>query len=597
MSAPLRPAPLPPPTTPPPPPLEEARPRRGPLRLTGRTWFIISTSVVLMYLILGPLGVLLFSSFKRTDGTLPFEAASPWTMENYRDVFLSAGTYSVLWNTLVFSVGSLVLSFAISIALSWLVERTDLPLRTTVFTLVIASLGIPGVISGIAWTLLLSPRNGVVNIWLRTLFGLSGEGPLNAFTMWGLIGVQAITLVPVTFLLITAAFRAMSAVLEEAGVIAGARFGTVVRRITLPVLAPGLVSALIYQAVTVVESFDIPLIIGLRAGIPVLSTRIFLAVRPPGGLTDFGLASTYSILLLAISVGPLLYYNYIIARSERFTTVTGKDYRQRRYELGRAKPFALAAVLGYLVISFGLPVLVLVWTSLQPYLAVPSMAALDRITFSAYEALPGNVFFTKALRNTLLLGVVTALATMVLGLCGAWVVVRTRTMWSRVMDVVAFLPHAFPGIIIGLSVLLIYLVLPVPILGTIWIIVLALVTQGVSLSTRLMGGSVAQIGMELEEAGEICGARWRQVLGRILLPLIFPAFANGLLLIFLMSIKNLTLALILYAPDSVVLSTLIFTRWDAGQTGATAAIGVVMVAITLVLSVGLRRFSAVGSVR
>jgi iron(III) transport system permease protein len=566
-------------------------PQRSRWRLTGRTWFIIATSAILIYLILGPLGVLIYSSFKRTVGTLPFEAESTWTLENYRQVFFSSGTYSVLWNTMIFSVGSLIVSFAISISLAWLVERTDMPFRTTVFTLVIASLGIPGVIAGIAWTLLLSPRTGMVNVWIRDLLGLGGEGPFNVFSMGGLILVQGITLVPVTFLLITAAFRAMNAVLEEAGEISGAPFRRVVRRITLPVLAPGLISALIYQAVTVIESFDIPLIIGLRANIQVLSTRIFLEVRPPAGLPNFGLGSTYSVLLLLIAVGPLLYYNYIIARSERFTTVTGKDFRQKRYELGRAKPFIVAAVALFIFVSFVLPVFVLVWASLQPFMAMPSMEALGRVTLHAYEILPQNPFFRQALGNTMLLGVVTAVATMVLGGFTAWIVVRTRSRWTKTLDVLAFLPHAFPGIIIGLSILLIYLLLPIPITGTIWIIILALTTQYVSLSTRLMGGGIVQIGGELEEAAEVCGARWRHVLRRILLPLMFPPFVNGMLLIFLLSIKNLTLALILYSPNSVVLSTLIYTRWDSGQTASTAAIGVVTVVITLVLGVTLRRFS------
>lgn len=571
--------------------------QRGRWRFTGRTWFIILTSAVLVYLIVGPLGVLLFSSLKRTVGVLPFEAAAPWSLENYSDVFFSSGTYNVLWNTAIFSVGALVVSFAISISLSWLVERTDMPFRTTVFTLVIASLGIPAVIAGIAWTLLLSPRTGVVNVAVRTLLGLSGEGPLDVFSMTGLILVQGITMVPVTFLLITAAFRAMNASLEEAAAISGAPFPRIVRRITLPILAPGLISALIYQAVTVIESFDIPLVIGLRGGITVLSTRIFLEVRPPAGLPNFGLGSTYSVLLLLIAVGPLLYYNYIIAQSERFTTITGKDYRQRRYELGRAKPVVVAAVASFLIVSFVLPVAVLVWASLQPFMAMPSMAALERVTLSAYEALPGNPFFRKAMSNTMILGVVTAVATMVLGTFSAWIVVRTRSGWSKALDVLTFLPHAFPGIIIALSVLLIYLFLPIPINGTIWIIVLALTTQGISLSTRLMGGAVAQVGMELEEAAEICGARWRQVLRKVLLPLMFPPFVNGMLLLFLMSIKNLTQALVLFSPDSVVLSTLIFTRWDSGQTSSTAAIGVVTVAITLFMSIALRRFSGTGAVR
>lgn len=579
------------------PPVTPTRFRRLKVRrLKGRTWFIILTSAVIIYLVIGPLAMLVFSTFRRTDGTLPFERASTWSLENYQSVFLSSETYSVLWATFIFTAGSLVLSFTISIALSWLIERTDLPLRNTFYTLVIASLGIPGVVAGISWTLLLSPRAGVINQVLRSTFGLTGEGPINIFSMTGMIAIQGITMVPITFLLITAAFRAMNAVLEEAGFVSGAPFRTVVRRITLPVLTPGLISAGIYQLVNVIESFDVPLLIGLPAGIRVLSTRIFVDIRPPTGLPDFGRASTYSMLLLAFSLGPLLYYNYVMARSERFSTVSGRDYRPRRYELGRGKAFALVGVSFFLVVSFMLPVAVLLWISLQPYIAAPSVSALGRVTVDAYAALSNDFVFTKALRNTLVLGGATAIAAMMLGSFAAWIVVRYRTWASRLLDVLTFVPHAFPGVIVAMTVMLIYLLLPIPIFGTIWIIVVALATEGLTLSSRLMSGGIAQISKELEEAAEVSGAQWRQVLRRILFPLVSPPFVNGLLLIFLLSIKRLTAPLILQSPDSVVLSTLIFTRWDAGQTSSTAAIGVVTVAMTVVLSVLLRRFGSVGTV-
>lgn len=564
---------------------------------TGKTWLVFGTTSVLIYLIIGPLAALIFSSFRKTEASLPFESRSPWSLENYQEVFFSSGTYSVLGNTFTYAVGALVVSFSISIALAWLVERTDMPFRNTTFTLIIAALGIPAVISAISWGLLLSPRAGVLNVFVRSLFGVDGEGPISVFSMPGLIFVQGITMVPVTFLLITGAFRAMDAVLEEAGAVSGSPFSTTVRRITLPVLAPALLAALVYQLVTVVESFDVPLVLGLRANIRVLSTEIFLQVRPPGGLPDYGVAATYSILLLALAVGPLLYYNRIIARSERFSTVSGKDYRRKRYELGRFKPLVLAGVGLYIFVSLVLPLLILVWTSLQPFYAVPSIDALSRVTTDAYQNLMNSPFFGRAVGNTLLLGTATAIATMVLGSLTSWIIVRFRSRWARALDVLAYLPHAFPGVIIGLSILLIYLLLPIPIVGTIWIIILALSTQFISLSTRLMSSSIAQIQQELEEAAEVSGARQGQVLRRILLPLVFPPFINGLLLIFLMAIKNLTLALILFSPNSIVMSTLIYQRWNNGQTEETAALGVIMVAITLVLSIGLRRASAVGSVR
>lgn len=564
-------------------------------RITSRGLYIAGTTALLLYLIVGPLGMLIFSSFKRTEGALPFEGIAPYSLENYSDVFLSSSTYNVVWNTAIYAAGALILSFAIAITLAWLVERTDLPFRNTIYTLVIAALGIPAVIAGISWGLLGNPRIGVVNVFLRFVFGMEGEGPFSVFSFWGMILVQAITMVPVTFLLITGAFRAMDASLEEAAVVSGASFKQTVRKVSLPVLAPALFSAFIYQLVTVVESFDIPLVIGLRSGISVLSTRIFLEARPSGGLPNFGIASTFSILLLIAALGPLLYYNRIIARADRFSTVTGKDYRRKRYELGRAKPFAVAGAFIYILLALVLPLLILVWTSLLKFYEVPSWDALNRVSLTAYRQLNDGGFFFDALRNTVIVALAVAVGAMLIGVLTAWIVVRTRTRWARALDVLAYIPHAMPGVIIGTSILLIYFFLPIEVEGTIWIIVIALSTQYTSLSTRLMNGAISQIQVQLEEAAEVSGANQTQIFRKVLLPLILPPLINGALLIFLLSIRNLTLALILQSPKAILLSVLIIQRWDAGQTEDAAAIGIVMVIITLALSIGLRRASAIGA--
>jgi iron(III) transport system permease protein len=157
------------------------------------------------------------------------------------------------------------------------------------------------------------------------------------------------------------------------------------------------------------------------------------------------------------------------------------------------------------------------------------------------------------------------------------------------LDFLAFLPHAMPGVIIGLSILLIYLFVPIPIYATLWIIVVALSTQYISLSTRLMTGGIAQVKIELEEAAEASGASWYATMRRVVLPLIRPAFVNGFLLIFLQAIKNLTLALILISPGGIVLSTLVYQFWDRANTAGTGAVGVVVLTITVVLSILLRR--------
>lgn len=577
-----------------------AAPRRAALRwpsFSGRTLMVLGVVGVLIYLVIGPLLMLLLSTFKETQGSLPFEPNVPWTLQNYADVFLDGATYRVLFNTLVFAAGSLALSFALSIAFAWLIERTDMPFRNLLFIVIIASIGIPNVIAGIAWGLLGSPVNGLINMPLKALFGGDGQGPLNVYTLPGLIFVQGITLVPITFLLVAAAFRAMDASMEDAAAASGARFGTIMRRITIPLLTPAILSALIYQFVTVVESFDIPLIIGLRAGIPLLSTQVFIEAKPPGGLPDYGLASAYSMLLLVMAIGPLIIYNRAISRSERFATITGHTYQPRRISLGAWKWVAAAGALFYILIAFILPLLIMVWTSLQPFYAPPSAQAFGRITFDAYAGLLENSRVKDALFNTVLLGVAVAAGTMILGVLVSWILVRSRSRLKPVLDVLAFMPHAFPGVIIGLSVLLIYLLLPLPIYGTIWILVIALSTQYISLSTRLMSAGIAQVERQLEEAAETSGASWGATMRRIVMPLIMPAFLNGFLLVFLSAIKNLTLALILFTPGSIVLSTLIWSSWDRADTALTAALGVLMVLVTLVLAVITRRLAGTGTVR
>ena len=585
---------------PPATPDEPEKPRRR-FVVTGRGLFIFGTVSVLIYLIIGPLLTLLLSSFKRTEGALPFESEAPWSFENYQEVFLSASTYEVVWNTAIYAAGALFISFAVAIGLAWLVERTDVPFRNTIYILVIAALGIPAVIAGIAWGLLGNPRIGIINVFVRFIFGMEGEGPFNVFSLFGMIVVQAITMVPVTFLLIAGAFRAMDASLEEASITCGASFRQTLSKVTLPVLAPAIISAFIYQIVTVVESFDIPLIIGLRSGIVVMSTRVYIEIQPRGGLPNYGMAATFSILMLVLAVGPLIYYQRIIGRSERYSTVTGKDYRHKKYSLGRWKVPALIGVGIYILFALILPLAILVWTSLIPFYQIPSIKALDVVSLDAYRDIIGSPFFIAALKNTIIVGTVVAVATMTLGLLTAWIVVRVRSGWSQALDILAYIPHAMPGVIIGTSILLIYLVLgnvlPLAIYGSIWIIIIALATQYTSLSTRTMNGSIAQIQVQLEEAAEVSGASQGQILRKILLPLVYPPFVNGLLLIFLLSIRNLTLALILGSPSATLLSVLIFTRWDAGQTEQAAAIGVVMVLMTIVLAIFLRRAQAVGNVR
>ena len=547
--------------------------------------------LLLVFLVLGPLAVLLFSSARLTEGTLPFEPESSWTTANYEAV-LSAGTGAIVWNTLVLTVGALAVAFAVSMVMSWLLERTTFPFKKLVFILVIASLGIPGFISAIAWAFMFNPTNGVINVALRGLFGLEGAGPLNIYTMPGMILLEGLRLVPVTFLLLSAAFRAMDATYEDAGAASGARRSIVTRRITIPLLTPAILSAFVYQLAATLESFDVPALIGLRAGIPVLSTKIFVEVQPRGGLPNFGTASAYGLLLILVVLVPLIFYQRIVARSERYATVSGNTYIARRVHAGwRTKLFGGIFLGLYVLLDLVLPFLILIWTSLQPFYVPPSAEAFGRITFAAYERLLTDGTVLQALVNTVLIGLVTGVLTLALGFLVSWLIVRSRSRLRASLDFLSFFPHSIPAIVLALGVALIYLNVRVPIYGTIWILVIALATRYISLATRQLNTGIGQVQRVLEDAAAASGASPFQALRLVVVPLVKPSLVNAFLLVALLSIKNLVFPLLLSGRDSVVFASLIWDLWDTGDTAGTAVLALVMVTITLTLAAGVRRVS------
>jgi iron(III) transport system permease protein len=540
--------------------------------------------VVMLYLVIVPLAILILASLRDPGNGLPFGHSSFWSGVNYVDVFANSRTWELVWNTIVLSLGSLVLAFAISIVAAWLVERTNLPAQGLAFVMIIAGIGTPGFISAIAWTLLLNPSNGVLNVWLRNIFGLTGDGPLNISTLTGMIVVEGLGLVPVTFLLLTAAFRALDVSLEDAANVSGAPPRLVARKITLPLLTPAILSAFVYQFATTIESFDVPVTIGLRNNIVVLSTEIYLQVQPSTGLPQYGLASTYGILLIAIILIPLIYYQRIIGRSERYATVSGNAYRTRRLELSlRAKIAGLTFLGIYVLFEFVLPTMILLYTSLHPFYAVPSWSGIADSTLDAYHTVISSTLFNDSLTNTLIVATVTGLATMTMAALVSWIIVRSRTALRSVFDILAFIPHAIPALVIGLAIALIYLYVAIPVYGTIWIIAIALLTRYLSLATRQMNTGIGAIKRELEEAGTASGASGFQTFRRILVPLAMPSYVNGLLLVALLSVKNLSIPLILGGADSSMLATMVWNRWDNGDTAETGALSIIMIVITLIL--------------
>jgi iron(III) transport system permease protein len=533
---------------------------------------------ILVFLVLPPLCLLIFSSFKSGKGKLPTETAA-FSFSNYIDVYLSASTYSLIGNTFVFAAGSLIVGFAIATIFAWLLERTDIPFRNLIYSTVLIPLAIPGMLSAMVWVMLLSPRQGSINILLRQFFGMTGDGPLNIYSMPGMVLVEGINIVPTAFLMLSAAFRRMDASLEEASAIAGHSTFQTLRRITLPLIKPALLAALIYFFIICIESFEIPGVLGMGVGIHVLSTRIYWAMHPEQGLPDYGTATTLAMLFLVIAFGLIYVYRKLTGSAEKYQIITGKGYRPRQIELGRKKYIALAFVFCFLFLSVVLPILTLIWGSLFKYSTSFSLDAFSRMSLKAYWSTFNNPNFPVALKNTFIVGIVTATALMFIVSISSWIVVRSNMRIRKAVDIISFLPQAIPSAVIALALMLLYLLLPIPIYGTIWIIVLALTTRYLAFGSRTMNSAQIQIHPVLEEASSTSGASWGMTNRRIIFPLLLPALVNGWIWVAIHAARELTASLMLYSPNSIVLPTLLWSMWEDGSLAEVCVLGLFLIAI------------------
>jgi iron(III) transport system permease protein len=533
-----------------------------------------------IYLIAVPLAMLLFAAFRGPPDFLPFEPGAHWSFEHVRALVTDPVIYTrILPDTAMFVVGTVALVFIVAFALAWLVERTDLPGREVWFAFILFPLLVPTPVLAIAWIFLMGPNAGWLNLAIRAALGLDGPGPIDVFSMTGLILCQALASTPFVFLLLSAALRSMDPALEEASGMAGASPLTTFRRITFPVLLPSLLAPLILITLITAEQFELPLIIGLPAKINVFSYRIYFELNPLSSLPNYGGAAALSLPFIVLGVLLLLVYNRLIRRADSFVTMTGKGYRQRRLRLGLWRVPALALVALYVAVAAALPAAVLLWTSCFGY-KPPFSAAASDFSLDAYRELLASRAFWLGLRNTFLVALLSALIVTVIGALLGWIISRSRLAIRHALDFVSVLSVGIPAVIAGLGVMILYLSLPVGLYGTVWILVIAY-SYRFATTTRLARAGFLQIHKELEEAAAIAGARWITTQRRILVPLMRPVLTAGFILLFIVGVREFTIPLVLVSQDNVVLSVLLWQMFSAGQPALSAALASIIIAVVL----------------
>ena len=537
-------------------------------------------------LVVAPLIILLRSSFLPA-GELPFDALS-LTFTNFAAAYADAATLKLFLNTTYYAGGSVLLGLILAGLLTWLVERTDMPFRTTIKATLFASMTIPPLAYAFGWVLLLNPNNGALNVWLKNLFRLD-QHPFDVYTLWMMIFISATELVPTMFVMLSGLFRNMDPQLEKAAAVSGANYLKTARYILLPLLTPGLLSVAMYMLMIMVQAFEIPLVMGLTAGVPVLSVYIYLLSSPEGGTPKYGLAAAFGIGLLVLAIILMVVYYAATRTAERFRVVTGKGFRPKRIELGRGRYPAMIFTWIYFGIMVA-PLLALLWTSLLPFYQLPSAMALNKISLNNYRTITSSTKVQQAILNTFILVFSTTTLAMLLSGIMSWFAVRGKGKLARFLDMIAFAPMAIPRIVMAISILLLYI--RTPLYGTIWIIVLAQVTAYLAFGTRTINGALIQIHPELENAATAAGASWLTTMRKILLPLLWPHFLNAWLWIIAHSMRDLTLALTLMSPDNVVLSSTLWILWSFGDVPKASALLMLMMVGLLLIVLPIQLYAA-----
>lgn len=551
------------------------------LRRLDFIWVAIGLSVAIVaYLALVPLGFLLWQSFFTPASV---SKAAEFTWDNYQVAYGSAETAKLFLNSLYYATGSALLAFVVGTVLAWMNERTNTPFKRLFFALSVIPLIIPGILFTVSWIFLGSPKIGLINKVLQYLFDTQYVF-VNVYSVWGMIWVDGLHYSPMAFLLMTAAFRSMDPSLEESAMMSGATVLQTAWRVTLRLAWPAIFATLLILFVRALESFEVPALLGLPAGINVFTSAIYQAIHEYP--SRIGLACAYGVTLLVITMFGIWLQHRLTGRGSKYSTITGKGFRPRVIDIGGWKYVTAGIFIAYLMMIVVLPFLILVWSSLQKFYVPPSIEGLKNLTLDPYRFIFAHEPLVKAVWNTLVLSLGAATIIMVVTSVISWITVKSKVPGRWLLDNLASVPLMFPGIVLGLAILIFYLNFKVGVYGTLSILFIAYLTRFLPYGMRYNTTSMLQIHKELEESAMMSGATWSTTFLRVLLPLLKPGLVAGWIYIVIVSTRELSSSILLYSPGTEVVSVVIWQLWENGQYVELSALGVLFILVLFVLVMG-----------
>jgi iron(III) transport system permease protein len=483
----------------------------------------------------------------------------------------------ILLNTLTVSVAATVMALVFGFVMAWILTRTNVPGRHLFEQLMAAPYYLTPLLGALAWSLLGAPESGFINqIWRA----LGGDGHLiDINTAYGIAWVMALFEGSVAFVMIAAVMKSMDPALEEASQIMGASRLRTMLRITLPLVVPGVLGAAIFVFAEMLGSFAAALVLGTPSRYYVITTAIYQLVQqyPP----KIQVAAAMGVSLFAVMFFMLFLYRRIVMAGS-YVTITGKAFRPRVADIGRLRYVLLGVCLLYLFAAVGLPLITLLYASLQK-IAVAFPAAGNWTLENFRVAVTMNAV-RSALGNSLLLGFATATIGVVLMGLLAWLIYRSRLPASGLIEYVVMFPQAVPRLVFAFGLMWAWVVFPIPIYGTLWLLLIAYLTVFLPLGVRTIAGVMLQIDKSLEECAQMCGASWGFRMRTVTIPLLVPGLVAAWLLLFIASVRELGASILLMGPHSKVITPSIVESWFGTSSELTAALALIQ---TLVVAVAM----------
>ncbi|MET0652964.1 MAG: iron ABC transporter permease [Hyphomicrobiaceae bacterium] len=536
--------------------------------------------VVLAFLVAYPVAMLLLGALTNTNPVVDGFGVLNLSFANFITVLGNPNVHLALANSLIACAGGTALAVVIGLTFSWVVVRTNTPCKRFIAAASMLPLFVPPLVAAVAWSILASPRTGLLNTFLASM-GIDWR--FNIYSMGGLICIFGIYYAPYVYMFTASALRNMDPSLEEAAEVTGATALRTMFTVTFPLIAPAIISGMLLSFIVMLGIYGIPAVLGAPSDIPVLTTYIFKLTNwsPP----LYSTAASVAIILMVVT-GFLVWLQHRIMSRRSYTTVAGKAFRPALLNLGPWRYLTLGLAVVYLFVVVVLPTMALTVAAFRKFMSIRTVASLfDERQYSLihFERLFANPLTLRSIYNTMEVGIITAIVGGVLAFAIGYTIHRTSAPGRRSIDVLSTLPVAIPGLVIGVAYLWAWIGLPGGLYGTIWILALAFIARFMPDTVKALSTSLMQIHRELEEASWICGKGVLGTIRSIVLPLARPGVIAAMTLLFVLAIRELGSSLFLYTSNTMVMAVLLLDYYEGGNVGITAAFSLVQMLLLAVV--------------